>query len=117
MQEAVRAGARLVTTNLVVMETHALLLHRVGHTVALTFVQTVYEPPTLVVSSTAELEQHAIADWIVRYADQSFSLVDAVSFAVMKARGIPRALTLDAHFATAGFRMVPSAIPSSRRRR
>jgi predicted nucleic acid-binding protein len=117
MQEAVRAGARLVTTNLVVMETHALLLHRVGRTVALNFAHTVYEPPTLVVSSTAELEQHAITDWIVRFADQPFSLADAVSFAVMSARGIPRALTLDAHFATAGFRMVPPAIPSSRRRR
>jgi len=117
MREAVRAGARLVTTNLVVMETHALLLHRVGRTVALTFAQTVYEPPTLVVSSTAELEQHALADWITKYADQPFSLADAVSLAVMRARGIPRALTLDAHFATAGFRMVPTAMPSSGRKR
>ena len=36
-----------------------------------------------------------------------FSLADAVSFAVMKARKIREALTLDAHFGVAGFAMVP----------
>jgi predicted nucleic acid-binding protein len=114
---AVRAGARLVTTNLVVMETHALLLHRVGREIALSFATTVYEPPTLVVSSTTELEQRGIADWIVKYADQRFSLTDAVSFAVMKSRGIAQALALDAHFATAGFRVIPGPPARVTRRR
>lgn len=117
LQAAVRAGARLVTTNLVIMETHALLLHRVGRPAALSFARTVYEPPTLVVSSTMELEQRALSDWIARYTDQGFSLTDGVSFAVMKTRGISQALTLDAHFATAGFRMVPEPAPKARRRR
>ena len=116
LQDAVKA-ARLVTTNLVIMETHALLLHRVNRRAALSFVQTIYEPPTLVIPSTHDLEQRAIKDWLVKFAEQGFSFADAVSFAVMKARGIAQALTLDAHFVAAGFQAIPAASASARRRR
>jgi predicted nucleic acid-binding protein len=117
LEDAVRAGARLVTTNLVIMETHALLLHRVNRRAALAFVQTIYEPPTLVIPSTHEVEQRAIREWLVKFADQSFSFADAVSFAVMRARGIAQALTLDAHFGAAGFQAIPPASAPARRRR
>ena len=100
-------GVRIVTTTLVVAETHALLLRRVHREAALTFVRTVREPPNLVVASTPELEDSAEVDWLGAYEDQDFSFADAVSFAVMAERGIGDALTLDRHFATAGFRMVP----------
>lgn len=116
LNDAVRAGERLVTTNLVVVETHALLLHRVGRAIALTFARTVYEPPMLVVSSTPDTEKRAVADWLAKYGDQDFSFTDAVSFSVMKSRGIPTALTLDKHFASAGFNVVP-ALAGKRRRR
>ncbi len=38
--------------------------------------------------------------WLIlnEYADQEFSLVDAVSFAVMERLGIPTAFSFDAHF-------------------
>lgn len=100
---------RIVTTNLVVAETHALLLRRAGHRVALTFVRAVGESPNLVVRSTADLEEIAVRDWLDRYVDQDFSLADAVSFAVMTQRAIEDALTLDRHFAVAGFHAVGSA--------
>jgi predicted nucleic acid-binding protein len=106
LREQVRRGARIVTTNLVVAETHALLLHRVGRERALAFARTVREPPNVVVSSSADLETRALTDWLERYGDQDFSLADAVSFAVMTERGIGRALALDRHFATAGFQAV-----------
>ena len=107
MTERVSRGVRIVTTNLIVSETHALLLHRVGRSAALQFVQAVRESPNLVVDSSAELERDAILQWLVKFADQDFSLTDAVSFAVMKRRKIREALTLDAHFAAAGFGMTP----------
>lgn len=97
---------RVVTTNLVIAETHALLLRRTTRDTALAFVQRARESPNLVVSSTTELEAAAVADWLERYSDQDFSFTDAVSFAVMAGRGIRDALTLDRHFATAGFRVV-----------
>lgn len=94
---------RLVTTNLVVAETHALLLRRVGRATAHTFIQTVGESPNVVVRSSRELEAAAERDWLGRYDDQDFSFADAVSFAVMSERGIREALTLDQHFVVAGF--------------
>ena len=99
----IRNHRRLVTTNLVVAETHALLLRRVGRAPALTFLQTVGESPNIVVRSSRELEAAAERDWLARYDDQDFSFADAVSFAVMAERGIREALTLDHHFAVAGF--------------
>lgn len=95
---------RLVTTNLVVAETHALLLRRVGRATALTFIQTVGESPNVVVRSSRELELAAERDWLARYDDQHFSFTDAVSFAVMTERGIREALTLDQYFVVAGFK-------------
>jgi len=92
-----------VTTNLVVAETHTLLLRRVGRTTALTFLQTVGESPNVVVRSSRELEAAAERDWLTRYDDQDFSFADAVSFAVMTERGIRDALALDHHFVVAGF--------------
>lgn len=99
---------RLVTTNLVVAETHALLMRRAGRTSALTFALTVDEPPNVVVRSTQELERAATREWLSRYTDQDFSLTDAVSFAVMTERGVREALSLDNHFVVAGFRTLPA---------
>jgi predicted nucleic acid-binding protein len=116
MKDALRAGTRLVTTNLVVAETHALLLHRSGRKLALAYANAIMDPSTVVVSSSSELEHIAIVDWLTRYADQDFSLADAVSFSVMKSRGITQAITLDQHFRTAGFDVVPGASRGTRKR-
>jgi uncharacterized protein len=103
LRAAIGAHRRLVTTNLVVAETHALLLRRVGRPSALAFVRTVDDPPNVVVRSTRDLERAAERDWLARYADQDFSYTDAVSFSVMTERRIRDALSLDHHFAVAGF--------------
>ena len=105
----VQRGRRIVTTNLVVAETHALVMRRVGIATALTFVQSVTLPPNVVVRSTAQLEERAVNDWLTRYTDQDFSFTDAVSFAVMRERRISEALTLDHHFEVAGFAAVRPA--------
>jgi len=97
---------RIVTSNLVVAESHALIMRRAGIASGLHFVQLVRASPNIVVASTEALENAAITNWLMRYADQPFSMVDAVSFAIMAERGTRTALTLDRHFATAGYRMV-----------
>lgn len=107
LEEAVRRGVRVVTTNLVVAETHALLLRRGGREPALRFLTEVWRDPVLVEPSGPELERRALDDWLSRYADQAFTLTDAVSFVVMTDRGITEALTLDRHFVTAGFTALP----------
>ena len=107
LEERVLGGARIVTTNLVVAETHALLLRRGDRRVALKFLREVVRDPIVVERSTGELERRALEDWLVPFDDHDFSFADAVSFAVMTDRGIREALTLDRHFSVAGFRVVP----------
>ena len=87
-------------------ETYALLLRRSGRVAASTFVREVGRAPNVVVFSSPEIEQQAVGDWLERYQDQAFSLCDAVSFAVMKERGIRDALAVDHHFAAAGFNLL-----------
>lgn len=62
--------------------------------------------PDVVVASTESLQDAAVTDWLMRYADQPFSMGDAASFAIMAERGTRAALTLDRHFAVAGYEMV-----------
>jgi len=109
LRRRVRAGARVVTSNLVMAETHALLLRRVGYQAAMAFVQGVVDPPNLVVRSSAALEAAAVSEWLDRFDDQPFSLTDAVSFAIMAERRITEALALDHHFRIAGYTTVPAA--------
>jgi uncharacterized protein len=98
---------RMVTTNLVVAECHALLLKYKGREVALLFIDTMKQSPRIEqVHSTAALEAEAL-ELLRRYRDQDFSYTDAVSFALMKQRGIQTAFAFDRHFAAAGFKLVP----------
>ncbi len=107
LQNRVRGGVRIVTTNLVVAETHALLLTRTRRELALAFLRAVRQRPNEVVTATADIENRAITHWLERYNDQLFSFADAVSFEVMSERGVREALTLDDHFGAAGFVVVP----------
>ena len=109
LRTRVREGVAVVTTNLVVAETHALLLRRGGRQVALAFLEAIRKPPNRIEYTTPEREAAAIDRWLRRFADQRFSLADAVSFTVMRELGIDEALTLDRHFQTAGFATVPAA--------
>ena len=107
LRNRIERGARIVTTNLIVAETHVLLLRRTNRKVALTFVREVSRAPNIVVASSAEYEESAVKDWLEKFDDQSFSFTDAVSFAVMSDRGLREALAIDHHFAVAGFEVVP----------
>lgn len=100
-------SGRLVTTNLVVAECHSLLLKYKGRGTALTFVDTMKQSPRIeVVYADARIEAEAI-EVLRRFGDQDFSYTDAVSFALMKLRGIHMAFAFDRHFATAGFKPIP----------
>jgi predicted nucleic acid-binding protein len=109
MVGSIRGGRRVVTTNLILAETHALLLSRAGRRAALGFLRAVRQPPNEVVGATPDLEDRAITHWLERYEDQDFSLADAVSFEVMAGRGIREVLTLDHHFSAAGFVMISAS--------
>jgi predicted nucleic acid-binding protein len=99
----------LVTTNLVIAEAHAMIRGYSGHQAAIQFLDSTRQSSRLTkIYSDAALEAEA-EKLLRRYADQDFSLADAVSFVVMQQRGITEAYAFDGHFATAGFVVVPAA--------
>jgi predicted nucleic acid-binding protein len=57
------------------------------------------------VDVTEELVRESLAAWLTSYPDQSFSLVDAVSFEVMRRHRLTVAFAFDRHFEIAGYRL------------
>jgi len=95
----------LVTTSYVLVETTALLQHRIG------------------LAAVRDLDQHVVPLLTIRWVDanlhrngmrrltradrRQLSLVDCVSFETMEREAIGTALAVDEHFRDAGFRVVP----------
>ena len=102
------ARRELVVTDLILAELHLHLLRGFGPTVARDYLRTIKSDPLVTEFYTdADLQRAAVSDWLQRYADQTFSFTDAVSFAVMDAHGIRNAFAFDEHFRIAGFKVVP----------
>lgn len=100
-------GATLVGTTLILGELHTLLLYRRDAETARRVVAAVLDDPAYEwLETTAELAREATAAWLERFADQRFTLTDAVSFEVMRRAKLKAAFAFDQHFVTAGFELV-----------
>jgi len=108
-QRLMKERRPFVTTNLVIAEAHSLILRYGGYRIAMSFLASV-RPALRLAKVFADEALEAEAESILaRYADHDFSLADAVSFAVMRQRGIEEAFTFDSHFSVAGFVILPAA--------
>lgn len=98
-------GVPLTTSSYVVVETTALLQHRIG----IAPVRALHERLLPVVEVVGVDERvHETAYRALAIADRrQVSLVDWTSFEIMRRRAIPRALTLDVDFEGQGFEVVP----------
>jgi len=106
------SGGQFVGTTLILAEFHSHLLYLRGAAAARAALSALLEDPVhdwMPVSS--DLQREAIGRWLVRFADQDFSLVDAVSFEVMRRHRLTHAFAFDQHFAAAG---VPAASRQAR---
>jgi uncharacterized protein len=102
-----KESLRLVTTNLVIAETHALVLKRSGPEPARKFLDRLSKSSRIQeVYADADLELEALAI-LEQYHDRGFTYTDAVSCALMRQRKIDTAFAFDRHFATAGFIVTP----------
>jgi predicted nucleic acid-binding protein len=81
-------------TNYIEVEAHALLLRKVGRALAREWLLTASLPVVRVLPNE---EQHA-REILARHGDKDWTLCDAMSFAVLDARGVRRAFTFDHHF-------------------
>lgn len=106
-QSILVGGGRLVTTDLVLAETHALSLRKAGRRYAMAFLEhAMSDVSHEIVFTDPDLQATAIDRWLRPFGDQAFSLADAVSFEVMRHRRLRRALTLDRHFLAAGYEIL-----------
>jgi predicted nucleic acid-binding protein len=81
-------------TNYVEVEAHALLLRKLGRALAREWLLTGGLP----VMRALPKEEERAREIVARHSDKDWSLCDAISFAVLDARGIRRAFTFDRHF-------------------
>lgn len=94
---------QIFTTNIIVIESHALILSRLGPQKARDWLRSL---PVPVVRASEEDEERGKAI-VLQYQDKDFSLADAISFAVMEKLGLDRAFAFDDHFLQYGFRVLP----------
>ena len=96
------AHYRPVTTNVILIEAHALLLSEMGSRVANQFLRDIRQSNTLIIRVRAQDEERA-EQILFRYTDKEWSFADATSFVVMERLGIRYAFTFDADFGQYGF--------------
>jgi hypothetical protein len=102
LEEILTAGEQLLTHNYVLLEAFTLLQARLGLSVAGKFARdcAAFE----IVWVDAVLHDAAIRE-SKKLGKRAVSLVDNISFLVMKRRNVATAFAFDAHFKSAGFRI------------
>ncbi len=95
-------GADLFTSNFVVVETHTLILNRLGRDSATQALARIYASTTRIIRAT-EADERRGREIVVQQRDKDYSLVDAISFAVMERLHLRLAWTYDHHFHQFGF--------------
>jgi uncharacterized protein len=98
-------AANLVTNNYVLIETSALLQHRLGVAAVRTFHEDVV--PLLRIDWISEPRHKAGMEAMLTAARKKLSLVDCVSFQSMRELGIRTAFRFDSHFHEQGFDTLP----------
>lgn len=100
LQAALEAQEELLTHNYVLVEAMALIQHRLGLPAALKLAQSAQAFEIEWVHQG--LHEEAV-ERLARARQRQVSLVDQVSFLVMRARGVVRALAFDRDFLAEGF--------------
>ena len=105
--QAISDRDMLVTSNYVLVETFALVQHRLGLDALRALAGDIL--PMMHQLWVDEALHAAAAAALFTAGRRKLSLVDCTSFELMRRHGITTALCLDADFAQQGFRLIPSA--------
>jgi predicted nucleic acid-binding protein len=97
--------ATLITTNYVLVETSALFQRRFGLPALRAFYEDVV--PLLSIEWVGEQLHTAAMGAVLTAARKKLSLVDCVSFQIMREQGIRAAFCFDRHFREQGFELLP----------
>jgi uncharacterized protein len=98
-----QAKGILLTHNYILAELVALaLVRRLPRSIVLSYLQELQTNPKVEIVWVDELLHQAAMNLLQTRQDKSYSLCDAVSFVLMRQRGITDALTTDKHFEQEG---------------
>ena len=100
MEEISSEGLPLLTHNYVLVESAAVLQRRLGLTSALSFLD---ESKTFRIHWITQADHNEAVDLFSKRSRRNLSLVDCMSFVVMKQYGITTALAYDSDFQAEGF--------------
>ena len=106
-REALSRRIPLLTTNLVIAETHRLTLFRAGVQPALRALERLDASPSVTVHFPTADDHAAARRWLERMAPRPITYTDAASFAVMEGNRCGHVLGFDLDFAAAGFTLWP----------
>ena len=104
LDQLIRAGKRLITTDYVVTETVNLANARGGRLVAARVLDLVEQSTGLRLEWIGPARFEEVKRFFRKHADHSFSFTDCSSFVVMRELKLTEALTSDRHFIAAGFK-------------
>jgi uncharacterized protein len=104
-REYLESDTTLVTTNYILIEAAAVIQRRLGLAALRAFHDEI-APLLQVMWIDADLHRLGIDATLIA-ARRSLSVVDCISFRVMRQREIDVAFTLDSHFREQGFTVVP----------
>jgi predicted nucleic acid-binding protein len=95
----------IICSNYVLVETLALLQHRFGMEAVRVFHENIY--PILIIKWIGEVEYQAGIDALITFSQRNLSLVDCISFNIMRQNGINTVFCFDRHFSEQGFQCIP----------
>ena len=96
-EKAAAESWRLITTNYVVAETHALILSRLDRKLALGYLQGIFNGSILVERVTKQDENEAL-QLLIAHSDKDYSFCDVTSFIIMERLKVFEAIAFDTHF-------------------
>jgi uncharacterized protein len=102
----IRGHRLLVTTDYIVTEAVNLANARAGHQVGAKILDLVEQSSGIRVEWIGSLRFEATKVFFRRHKDHGYSFTDCTSFLLMRELRVADALTTDAHFQEAGFRML-----------
>jgi len=98
---------RLLTSNFVLDEAFTLLARRSGYAFAAQQARVIYTSRELEILRPDGNDELRALDQLEKFADQSVSFTDCVSFVLMQRHGLSSVFTFDQHFERAGFTRWP----------
>lgn len=106
-RELLASDESLLVTNYVLVETTALVQHRLGMEAVRTLTNDL--APTLDVHWMSEMDHQHARTVLLATNRRAVSLVDCSSFHVMRSRHLERVFAFDPHFREQGFDVLPSS--------